>query len=210
MKIPIDPQRPNPRLIRQAAEFLRRGGVIAYPTDTVYGLGCDMFQKKAVERIYQIKGKARNKPLSFICADLKDISRFAVVTDHSYRLMKRLLPGPYTFILTASKLVPKLMMGKHATVGIRVPDHPVPLALVEELGNPIVTTSIPPLPECTYNDPNDIQTRFGRQLDAIIDSGLLFPEPSTILDLTEDVPRLLRQGKGDIASVGMLEIIEDL
>ncbi|PIV98305.1 MAG: threonylcarbamoyl-AMP synthase [Deltaproteobacteria bacterium CG17_big_fil_post_rev_8_21_14_2_50_63_7] len=211
MKITIDPDRPNPRVLRQVVDILKAGGVIAYPTDTIYGLGCDIFQKRAVERVYQIKGKDRRKSLSFICSSLKDISRYAEVSDHSYRLMKRIFPGPYTVILQASKLVPRVMLNNNArTVGIRIPDHSIPIQLVEMLGNPIITTSIPTLPDLHYNDPNEIERRLEGRIEVLIDSGLLHPEPSTILDLTEDIPRLLRRGKGEIDHLGVIEIDDDI
>jgi len=138
MRIEINPQHPEPRKIRRAVDALRAGGVIAYPTDTVYGLGCDILQKKAIDRVYEIKRMPRDQPLAFVCPDLSDIARYAVVDNPSYRVMRRLLPGPYCFILPATREVPRLLMLKRKTVGIRVPSHPVTLALVRELGNPIV------------------------------------------------------------------------
>ena len=168
-----------------------------------------MFSKKSVERVYSLKGKSRKSSLSFICSDLKDIARYAIVSDASYRLMKRILPGPYTIILTATKLVPRVMMSKSSTVGIRVPEHPVPRMLVEELGNPIVTTSVAPPKGTDYNDPDEILRRWQHELELVIDSGLVFPEPSTILDLTDDIPKLLRQGKGEIESLGVVDVVDD-
>ncbi len=209
VRLVVDPERPHPRQIRRIVEVLQGGGVIAYPTDTVYGLGCDMMQKRAVEKVYSIKGKDKKRSLSFICENLKDIASFAVVGDNAYRLMRRILPGPYTIILNASRRVPKVMLNQMATVGIRIPDHPVPLAIVAELGNPLVTSSIPTPPQLAYNDPDELEKRFSGALDGIIDSGIIYPEPSTIIDMTQDVPRLIRQGKGCIESIPDLVLIED-
>lgn len=210
MRISIEPERVNPRQLGNIVDFLRRGEVIVYPTDTVYGVGCNLMDKKAIERVYQIKQKPKRTPLSFICCDLKDIARYAIVNDHAYRLMRRILPGPYTVVLRASKQVPRIMLNKQRTVGIRIPDHPIPLALAEALGNPIITSSIPTPEGLNYNDPIEIEQRYGSQIACVIDSGLLYPEPSTILDLSGDVPRLLREGKGDISQIGTIEIAESL
>ncbi|MCC7535677.1 MAG: threonylcarbamoyl-AMP synthase, partial [Deltaproteobacteria bacterium] len=141
MRLEINPFHPEPRKIKRAADALRASGVIAYPTDTVYGLGCDIFEKKAVERLYVVKQMKPTQPLAFLCPDLGDIARFAIVDNPSYRLMRRLLPGPYCFILAATPEVPKILMMKRKTVGIRVPDHPVAQALLRELGHPIVSTT---------------------------------------------------------------------
>ena len=207
LQISVDDRWPNARQIGRVAQIIREGGLVVYPTDTIYGLGCDMMQKKSVERVYQMKGKDRKHPLSFICPDLKNIARFAVVSNVAYRLMKRILPGAYTIILPASREVPRLMLSKSATVGIRVPDHPVTRMLVEQLDDPIVTTSVPSPEHVQFSDPEEIARRLPF-LDAIIDCGLIAPEPSTIIDLTEDVPRLIRQGKGDIDSIPDI-VIED-
>lgn len=208
MKLPIDPQRINPRDIDQIVAKLRDGKIIAYPTDTVYGLGCDIFQKRAVESIYKLKGKDPRAPLSFACADLKDIAKYAVVSDQAYRILRRILPGPFTMVMRASKLVPKIMVSKQKTVGIRVPDHPVTKAIIDALGNPIVTSSVPVPDGHDVNDPNEIDARLGHALGMVIDSGLIYPEPSTIIDLTEMPPKLLRRGKGDIDALGYGDIIE--
>jgi tRNA threonylcarbamoyl adenosine modification protein (Sua5/YciO/YrdC/YwlC family) len=144
MLIHINPQNPQPRLIAQAVSVLREGGVIAYPTDTIYGIGCDIMNKKAIEKIYRITGRNKNKPFSFICSDLKNISDYAKVSNYAYKTMKRLLPGPYTFILEGSRMVPKIMLTKRKTAGIRVPDHEICLKLVQGLENPIIS----PPPVC--------------------------------------------------------------
>ena len=196
MRIEIHPTHPQPRKVRQAVEILRRGGVILYPTGTVYGLGCDIHQKKAVERIYQIRRLKKDHPLSFMCPDLSKIAHYAYVDDFAYRIMKRLVPGPYTFVLKATREVPKMLVRKQKTVGIRVPDDPVALALLEELGSPIVSAS------ATYqgqvlNDPDELFARF-KQADAFIDSGWGGIEPSTVIDLTGDEAEVIRQGAGPV------------
>ena len=199
MRIEINPEHPEPRKIARAVEVLRKGGVIAYPTDTVYGLGCDIFQKKAVEQIYLMKQMREDQPLAFVCADLSDISKYAQVDDRAYRVMRRLLPGPYCFILESTREVPKILMMKRKTVGIRVPDHPVAQALIKELGNPIVSTSATSRGE-TLNDPADIDLAFP-QLDLILDAGYGLLEPSTVVDMTGGEPVIVREGTGPAEAV---------
>jgi len=195
----INPQNPQPRLIRRVVEALQGGGVIAYPTDTVYGLGCSLYNKKGIERIYRIKRTEKNRPFSFICADLKDISLYCKVSNYAYKTMKRLLPGPYTFILEGTKLVPKIMLTRRLTAGIRVPNNPICMAIVRELGHPIISTSaMLPGEEMLY-DPAEIDRELGRALDLVIDGGLCVSEPSSVIDLTGDRPQVLRQGKGDVS-----------
>jgi tRNA threonylcarbamoyl adenosine modification protein (Sua5/YciO/YrdC/YwlC family) len=200
--IKVNPQNPQMRLIRRVVEVLQEGGVVAYPTDTVYGFGCSLYNKKAIERIYQIKRSEKHRPFSFICADLKDISLYCKVSNYAYKTMKRLLPGPYTFILEGTKLVPKIMLTpKRKTAGIRVPNHPIALALVKELGHPIISTSATlPGGEVLY-DPVDIDQKVGKLLDLIVDGGILVSEPSSVIDLTNDVPKIVRQGKGDVRTL---------
>lgn len=199
MIISINPQNPQFRLIKRVIAVLKKGGVIGYPTDTIYGIGCDLFNKEAIERIYRLKKYNRNKPLSFICSNLKDISRYAHVSNYAYKTMKRLLPGAYTFILEATKLVPRMAMTKQKTVGIRVPDNPICLALVRELDHPIISTSVYRPDEELYSDPQEIEERFGKSLDLVIDGGIIVAEHSSIIDLTDEVPRVIRRGKGDVA-----------
>jgi tRNA threonylcarbamoyl adenosine modification protein (Sua5/YciO/YrdC/YwlC family) len=201
MIIKINPENPQQRLIRMVADTLRKGGVIAYPTDTIYGLGCDLYQKDAIKRIHHLKRHTKNKRLSIICADLKDISNYAYVPDYAYRTMKTLIPGPYTFILEATKLVPKIMLTNQKTVGIRVPNNTISLALVRELGHPIITTSVTKPDESLYNDPEEIDQMFGRQLDMVIDGGTIVAEHSSIIELTDDYPQVLRAGKGDVSFI---------
>jgi tRNA threonylcarbamoyl adenosine modification protein (Sua5/YciO/YrdC/YwlC family) len=199
MLLSISPVYPERRKIRQVVQIIEQGGVIGYPTDTVYGIGCSIFQKSGIQRVYEIKKKDRHKPLSFICSDLKDISQYAQVSNYAYKTMKRLLPGPYTFILEATKLVPKIMLTKRKTVGIRVPDNLICLALVRELGHPIITTSVSKPDDQLYNDPKEIHIRLRGRLDLVIDGGMMFPEHSTVVDLTGDAPGIVRKGKGDVS-----------
>jgi tRNA threonylcarbamoyl adenosine modification protein (Sua5/YciO/YrdC/YwlC family) len=199
MIITINPKNPQLRLIRRVVEVLEGGGVIGYPTDTIYGVGCDLFNPEAIRKIHQLKKLEKKKPLSFICSDLKDISRYAYVSNSTYKMMKRLLPGAYTFVLKATKLVPKIAMTKQNTVGIRIPDNKICLALVKELGHPIISTSVYKPDEGLYNDPAEIEERFGKQLNLVIDGGVIVAEHSSIVDLANDIPKIIRKGKGDIS-----------
>lgn len=196
----IDARHPNPRHVRRAVEALSAGGVVAYPTDTSYGLGCDLFSKSAIEKIYQLKRLDKRHQLSFVCSDISDISQYAVISDYAYRTMKRLLPGPYTFILQATKVVPKFMLGeKKKTVGIRIPDHPVPLALVTELGHPIINTTAGFEGEEPLASAEQIVAAMGKQLDVVLDIGILQFDESSVVDLSGDTPVVLREGKGDVS-----------
>ncbi|ABC77613.1 L-threonylcarbamoyladenylate synthase [Syntrophus aciditrophicus] len=197
MLLSINTQNPQTRLIKKVAEILRDGGIVIYPTDTVYGLGCNLFNKKGIEKIYEIKKRNKKQPLSFICADLKDISKYAQVTDFGYRIMKRHLPGPYTFILQASRLVPKIILPKRQTTGIRVPDNRICMALVAELGQPIISTSVKAADDRYLNDPEEIESIFKHHVDVIINGGIIAAEPSTIVSLIDDTVEVLRIGKGD-------------
>ncbi len=199
MIIEIDPERPRPRQIRQVAKVLEQGGVVVYPTDTCYGIGADIFNKKAIERVYQIKRQPKTTPFSFVCADLSDISRYAHVTDYAYRILKRFLPGPYTFILEGSRQVPKMMLAKRRTVGIRIPDHPICLAIVRELGNPLISASASVGDGPIWSDPREIARELGKQVDIVVDCGLIHPEPSSVVSLVDDEPVILRKGKGDVS-----------
>ncbi len=199
MIITVNPKNPQARLIRKIVEVLQEGGVIGYPTDTIYGVGCDLVNPEAIRKIHRLKKSDGKKPLSFICSDLKDISRYAYVSNFAYKTMKRLLPGPYTFILKATKLVPKIAMTKQNTVGIRIPDNRICLALVKELGHPIISTSVNKPDEGLYNDPAEIEERFGKQLDLVIDGGVIVAEHSSIIDLADETPKVIRKGKGDVS-----------
>jgi len=188
------------RLIKKATDVLRDGGVIIYPTDTVYGLGCDLSNKRGIERIYEIKRRNKKRPLSFVCSDLKHISQYALVTDYAYKTMKRFLPGPYTFILEASRLVPKMILPKRPTTGIRVPANEICLALIRELGQPIISTSVQTLEGEDLGNPAIINEYFGRIVDLIIDGGTIVPEPSSIISLVDDTIEVIRKGKGDVSA----------
>jgi tRNA threonylcarbamoyl adenosine modification protein (Sua5/YciO/YrdC/YwlC family) len=201
MYFSINSQNPQARLIKKAVDVLRDGGVIIYPTDTVYGMGCDLFNKKGIEKIYNIKKRNKKQPFSFVCADLKDISRYARVSDYAYKTMKRLLPGPYTFILEASRLVPKIILPKRHTTGIRVPDNRICLALVRELGQPIISTSVKTENGDFLNDPWVIKEKFGHCVELIIDGGMLIPEQSSVISLVDDMIDIIRIGKGDISTL---------
>jgi tRNA threonylcarbamoyl adenosine modification protein (Sua5/YciO/YrdC/YwlC family) len=191
---PIDPEL---RFINKAINVLKDGGVIIYPTDTVYGIGCDIFNKQALDRVKDMKSNPDIKLLSFICPDLKNISKYAKVSDYAYKTMKRLLPGPYTFILPASKEVPKKLWSKRKTVGIRIPDHKVALKIVEGLGNPIVSTSTTTRKGELLVNPLEIKSVFNSQVDLMLASGNLSGEPSSVIDLSGEEPEVVREGAGD-------------
>ncbi|TYO99725.1 translation factor SUA5 [Geothermobacter ehrlichii] len=198
MLLRINPENPQVRLINRTVDVLRQGGVIAYPTDTVYGIGCDIFNRKGVKKIYQIKQRDPRKPFSFICSDLSEAANYAHISNFAFKLMKRHLPGPYTFVLEATRVVPDLLTTRQKTVGIRIPDHPIPLAIVRELGHPLVTTSANLSGNDTIEDPDDIFDRMGRMLDCVVDGGILSGEPSTVISLVNDQPELLRMGSGPV------------
>jgi len=200
MLLKINADNPQQRLIERVVAILRQGGVVAYATDTVYGMGCDIMNKKAIEKIYQIKQRDKKKPFSFMCSDLKNISRYAKVSNYAYKTMRRLLPGPYTFILEGSREVPKMMLTPRKTAGIRVPDHTLCLALVKDLGNPILTTSATMHDGTIFNDASLIHDHFGPRIDAVIDSGPVPGEPSSVVSLIDDDPVVIRRGAGDVSS----------
>ncbi len=198
MLIEINSRNPQKRLIRMVVEILRGGGTIAYPTDTYYGIGCDILNKKAIQKVYQLKQRNKNKPFSFICSGLKNISHYAKVSNYAYKTMKRLLPGPYTFILEGSKLVPKIMLTKRKTAGIRVPNNSICLSLVEELGNPIITTSATMPNGTIFYDPSLIHDFFQSRIDIVIDGGAVPGNPSSVISLINDMPEVIRKGMGDV------------
>ncbi len=195
----LHPDNPQKRYINKAVEVLRNGGVIIYPTDTLYAFGCDIFNKDALERIYMIKNEPTSKLYSFVCPDLKDISKYAKVSDYAYKKMKKLLPGPYTFVLPASREVPKKLWTKRKTVGIRIPDNPVALELVKELGHPILSTSVTNRLGETYHNPEEIKNVFGFAVDLMLAMGTLDGEASTIVDLSGEEPEIIREGAGDVS-----------
>ena len=201
MILEINSDNPQPRLIIQVVQTLKNGGIIAYPTDTFYGIGCDIMNKKAIEKIYILKQRDKKKPFSFICSDLKNISQYAKVSNYAYRTMKRLLPGPYTFILEGSKLVPKIMLTKRKTAGIRVPDNEICKAIVKELGNPVISTSAKIHKGDHFTDPSFIYDEFKTQIDIVIDGGPTPCEPSSIVSMIDDEPEVIREGLGDISRI---------
>ena len=194
----IDPEHIRGRSITRAAQILREGGIVVYPTDTIYGVGCDITVKAGLERVRRLKGRDSKKPMSFVCSDLNDISRYARVSNFAYRILKRCLPGAYTFVLPATKETPRMAQSKQKTIGIRIPDHPVPLALVAELGNPIVSTSANRTAQEVITDPIDLEREFGSEVGMILECGLLPVQPSTVISLVGDEVNILREGLGDI------------
>lgn len=202
MLLRINPDNPQERKIDQVVECLKQGGVIIYPTDTIYGLGCDIFNQKAVEKVCQIKGiKSGAAKLSFVCHDLSHLADFAASYDKSvYKVMRKNLPGPFTFILNASREVPKLFKSNKKTVGIRVPDHNVARQLVSTLGRPILSTSLngSEEDEGLRNDPELIYEKYYKQVDIVIDSGFVHDEPSTVVDVTSGQVEILREGRGEL------------
>jgi tRNA threonylcarbamoyl adenosine modification protein (Sua5/YciO/YrdC/YwlC family) len=199
MLLRIHPKDPQPRLIRQAVEILIKGGIIIYPTDTVYGIGCDILQADAIERICRLKGIDSHKAnLSFICNDLSHLSEYTKpISTPTFRLLKEHLPGPYTFILPASKLVPKILQSKKSTIGLRIPDNPIAMELVRELGRPILSTSLPGEQVEDTTDPDVMYENFGKQVDAVIDGGIGGMIPSTVVDCSDDKPVIIREGAGE-------------
>ena len=195
----LHPEDPQLRYINKAVNVLKKGGIIIYPTDTVYGMGCDIYNKKALENLFRIKNDSSEKLFSFICSGFKEISKYAKISDYAYKRMKHLLPGPYTFILPTTRLVPKELWSKRKRVGIRIPDNKVALKLVEELGNPIISTSATNRKGDILYDPFEIKNIFNNQVDLMLASGNLVGAPSSVIDLSEDEPEILRQGAGDIA-----------
>lgn len=195
----LHPETPQLRYINKAVQILKEGGVIIYPTDTVYGIGCDIFNKEALDRIFSIKSDASSKLLSFVCPDLKDIAKYAKVSDYAYRTMKHLLPGPYTFVLPAAKEVPKKLWSKRKTVGIRIPNHQIALTLVSELGNPIISSSVTNRAGEVLTDPLSIKTLFGGSVDLMLAAGHLSGIPSSVIDLSTETPEVIREGAGDVS-----------
>lgn len=196
----INPHHPEPRKIQRAVAALESGELIAYPTDTVYGLGCDLLNKAAVERLYDAKHMPKEQPLALICVDLSDIARYVILDNSAYRLLRRILPGPYTCILPATREVPKIISPKRTQVGIRVPNHPVPRAIAQALGRPLISTTASLHGEPPLQWPQDIATTF-RTVSLVLDGGPLGIEPTTVLDMTQDPPVVVRQGAGDTHTI---------
>jgi len=198
MLLHIHPDNPQPRQVRAAVESLQRGGIIIYPTDTIYGLGCDILQHKAIEKVCRIKNvEPKKAQLSFICSDLSHLSEYAKqISTATYRLLKEHLPGPYTFILPASKLVPKILQSKKDTIGLRIPDNKIACAIIKELGRPILSASLPGEMVEDYTDPEIMHENFMNQVDIVINGGIGGTVPSTVIDCTGDEPVLIREGAG--------------
>ena len=199
MLLRIHPKDPQERLIKQVAETLRNGGIIVYPTDTIYGLGCDIYQTKAIEQICRIKQiDPKKAQLSFVCCDLSHLSDFArQISNTTYRVLKEHLPGPYTFILPASKQVPKILQSKKDTIGLRVPDNKIVHELVKELGHPILSTTLPGDFVEDYTDPEIIYEKYKNLVDIVIDGGIGGSEPSTIINCVDDAYEVIRMGAGE-------------
>jgi tRNA threonylcarbamoyl adenosine modification protein (Sua5/YciO/YrdC/YwlC family) len=203
MILPIHINNPEPRAVKKAAEILAAGGLAIYPTDTVYGLGCSVEDKNAIERVHLIKRQRPDKPFSFVCSDLTHISEYAHVSNAAFKIMKHLIPGPYTFVLPAARMknLPKILVSKRKTVGVRVPDSKITLALVQALGHPILSTSVTTESGEILNDPDRIIAGFKNVVDIILDGGPLISDPSTILDLTGDRPVVVRRGAGNVSMI---------
>lgn len=199
MLLQVHPDNPQPRLIKQIVECLKDGGIIIYPTDTIYGLGCDIMQHKAIERVCRIKNIDPQKAqLSFICSSLSNLSDYTKSIDTPlYRMLKNYLPGPYTFILPASKQVPKILQNKKSTIGLRVPDNTICCDILKELGNPILSTSLTGEMVEEYTDPEIIEENFGNRVDMVIDGGIGGMIPSTVVDCTSGEWTITRQGLGE-------------
>lgn len=197
MLVQINPDHPEPRKVRRAVEALQAGEVIAYPTDTVYGLGCDISSKKAIDKLYQIKGMDRSQPLAFICPDLSEIARYAIVDNQIYRVLRRFLPGPYCFILEATREVPRMLQTKRKTIGIRIPNHEVIRGVVRELGRPVISTTANKHGQEPHVDPNEIDDDF-KGLGLVLDAGAGGVVPTTVVDLSVQPPEIVRHGAGDV------------
>jgi tRNA threonylcarbamoyl adenosine modification protein (Sua5/YciO/YrdC/YwlC family) len=202
MILQINSDNPQTRAIARVVEILDKGGIIAYPTDTTYGIGCSIFHKKGIERIYLLKQREKKKPFSFICSDLSEVARYARVSNYAFKVMKRLLPGPYTFVLEATSVVPDLLLTRQKTVGIRIPDNRICLSLVGGLGHPIITTSANRSGEEPIGDPIQADREMGKQLDLVVDGGILPPDVSSVVSLIGDRPVVLRAGIGDVSWCG--------
>ncbi|MFZ9661529.1 MAG: L-threonylcarbamoyladenylate synthase [Chitinophagaceae bacterium] len=198
MFLQVHPKDPQERLIQKITDCLNNGGIIIYPTDTVYGFGCDIRQPKAIERICRLKNIDPAKAnLSFICSDLSNLSTYAkAISNPAFRLIKNHIPGPFTFILPASKEVPKILKSKKDTIGLRVPDNKIALSIIHKLGHPILSSSLPGEMVEDYTDPERIYELFGNQVDIVVDGGMGGMLFSTIVDLTHDEPVITRQGIG--------------
>jgi tRNA threonylcarbamoyl adenosine modification protein (Sua5/YciO/YrdC/YwlC family) len=214
MILQINADHPQPRYIDQVVEALDDEGLVAYPTDTVYGIGCSIERHEGITSlrrlVSEMKDAPEHAPLSFICERVSQISEYAHVDDEAFRLIRRLLPGPYTFILEATRDVPAVMRKQRDTVGIRIPSHPIPQAIVERLGHPVATTSaMTDDDQELIADPWTLEDLYEHLIDIVVDGGYVFPEPSTVIDLSGDFPVLVREGKGSIEGMEFVEVVED-
>ncbi len=202
LRLHLKPDTPQPRHIQRTVEILRGGGLAVYPTDTTYGLGCDIYSRRSIDRIYELKGLKKEHPLSFLCDDLSQVAQYAVVEDRNYRILRHHIPGPYTFILPATREVPKILQSKKRTVGVRIPDNPTCRAIIQGLGHPVISTTVGRRMDDGdhfLNDPDAIAKTFNRSVDVLLDAGSLHQEPSSVIDLTGDTPEILREGSGDLS-----------
>jgi tRNA threonylcarbamoyl adenosine modification protein (Sua5/YciO/YrdC/YwlC family) len=198
MRIRVFQKNPHKRVVDQALKVIQKGGIIIYPTDTVYGIGADIYNKKAIERIIRLKKETKFKALSLICSSFSQLTEFVKISNQSFKIMKHCLPGPYTFILEARKMVPKLMLSRQKTAGIRLPEDQFSHMLVNELGHPIISTSLPSVNGEVIIDPDNIELYFGKHVDLIVDAGFLGNEASSVISLVEDEIKIIREGKGNI------------
>ena len=202
----VHPDNPQPRLVKHAVEIIRDGGVIAYPTDSCYALGCHIGDKAAMEKIRRIRNVDERHHLTLVCRDLSEVGQFAKVDNLQFRLMRANTPGSYTFILRATRDVPRRLLTPRHTIGVRIPNHPVPLALLQELGEPLLSsTLILPAHGVALNDAHEIRRHLEHELDLVIDSGPCNGEVTTVIDLSAEAPILLREGKGDIRPFGFVK-----
>lgn len=204
LRLTVHPKNPQARHLDRAAALIRTGALVIYPTDTTYGLGCDIFAKRSVERIYQLKGISPKQPLSFVCADLAQIAQYAEVHNAAYRILRNHTPGKYTFVLPATRAAPRQLQSQARRVGVRIADDPVCLALTRQLGHPIISTTVtqggqgPHSVLAPVNDPELIAAQFAHSVDVLLDAGVLLGHPSSVVDLTQSTPRILREGSGDV------------
>ena len=206
MLLTIDPVEPEPWLIGRVTATLRRGGLVVLPTDTVYALACPLSSETAIERLYDVKRLPPTKRLSILVPDIASASRFARgIPNQVYRVMRRVLPGPYTFIFQSSNEVPRIMLHKRRTVGLRIPDSPITLAVLADLGEPLLSTSVRNDADEWLLDPTTIEQELRGAVDLVVDGGRLAAEPSTVVDLTGDRPALVRRGKGDVAALELFD-----
>ncbi|MEW5801932.1 MAG: L-threonylcarbamoyladenylate synthase [bacterium] len=206
MIIEIHPKNPQSRLIKQAAQVIRDGNILLFPTDTKYDIGCDLFNKRAVERLYRIAHADKKKLFSVICTDFHELSKYAQISNLAYKIMRRLLPGPYTFILPGTRILPKITLTKRKTIGVRIPDNPILLELGKEYAGPILSAGLPGMEEDEPVDLWEVEKIFGHEIDMIIDGGAIFPRDSTIIELVNDQIEVVRQGVGDTSWIQQREV----